>query len=256
MSTSQNLAITSIFICAFLGLNQIATADNSTDLVTVSSASILLNGSFESPKIPQNSNQFGTPASWGWSATPGVIFNGVNGDWPTPRVGQQFVDIGNAPSGSGSLFQSFTITNGGTYKLTWSDAAHVTAPGSLYSVSITDNSSQTIISQNFDAAHGGQWKDRSLLVNLVPGTYTLSFTTESGPAYDTVIDKVALMAAVPVSVGGSVTGISPNRVVCKNLTTGQTVVITDHATSWDCKEAGLLVTPGNIVTQTITGPAK
>lgn len=167
---------------------------------TASNASILLNGSFESPTIPQNSFQVDTPASWSWSAAAGLIFNGTVSDWPTPRDGQQYVDIGNAPSGSGSLFQSFTITNGGTYELTWSDAAHATAPGALYSVSITDNSSQTIASQSLDAAHGGSWQDRSLWVDLVTGTYMLSFTTESGPAYDTVIDNVALTVAAPVSV--------------------------------------------------------
>ena len=44
-------------------------------------------------------------------------------------------------------------------------------------------------------------------------------------------------------------------VVCKNLTTGQRVVIRGVATSWDCEAAGLVVHPGNLIQQTVTGTA-
>jgi hypothetical protein len=56
-------------------------------------------------------------------------------------------------------------------------------------------------------------------------------------------------------VGGSVTGISPQRVVCTNLTTGQQVRIEDGARSWNCEGAGLDVNPGDQIRQTAIGRA-
>jgi hypothetical protein len=51
-----------------------------------------------------------------------------------------------------------------------------------------------------------------------------------------------------VGVGGSVSGISPEKgmVVCRNLTTDEAVHIPlDAATSWNCEDAGLVVSPGD-----------
>lgn len=59
----------------------------------------------------------------------------------------------------------------------------------------------------------------------------------------------------PPSVGGSVTGMSPRRVVCTNLTTGQMVSIRHNAEPWDCENLGLVVHPGDRIQQTVTGPA-
>jgi hypothetical protein len=46
------------------------------------------------------------------------------------------------------------------------------------------------------------------------------------------------------SLSGWVTGLTPETVVCQNVTTGQVVTLNDPATSWDCETAGLAVTPG------------
>jgi hypothetical protein len=62
-------------------------------------------------------------------------------------------------------------------------------------------------------------------------------------------------------VGGSVTGMSPmkGKVTCRNVTRKKTVRITipDGVRSWNCEQAGLVVNPGDKITQTITvtGPA-
>lgn len=62
-------------------------------------------------------------------------------------------------------------------------------------------------------------------------------------------------------VGGSVLGMSPmkGKVTCRNLTTKKTATVkfSDGVRSWDCEQAGLLVAPGDEITQTITvkGPA-
>lgn len=56
-------------------------------------------------------------------------------------------------------------------------------------------------------------------------------------------------------VGGSVTGVNPRRVICRNLTTGQTITIQLNSASWDCETAGLGVNAGDRIQQTVTGRA-
>ncbi len=48
-------------------------------------------------------------------------------------------------------------------------------------------------------------------------------------------------------VGGSVVGMTPASVFCKNLTTGTTASASTSATSWDCEALGLVVAPGDRV---------
>ena len=64
----------------------------------------------------------------------------------------------------------------------------------------------------------------------------------------------------PVPVGGAVTGVSPTKVTCENLTKkGKRMVVevalTPGAKSWDCVQAGLVVSPGDTIKQTVTGIA-
>jgi hypothetical protein len=49
------------------------------------------------------------------------------------------------------------------------------------------------------------------------------------------------------ALGGWVTGFTPQTVVCTNVTTGQQVTLSDHATAWDCEAAGVAVSPGDHV---------
>jgi hypothetical protein len=56
-------------------------------------------------------------------------------------------------------------------------------------------------------------------------------------------------------VGGTVTGVAPRRILCKNVSTGQMVLIQDQAQSWDCQAAGLAIQPGDRVLQTVIGIA-
>ena len=60
---------------------------------------------------------------------------------------------------------------------------------------------------------------------------------------------------IPLPVSGSVIGLRPLRIECRNLTTGQS--ITAHTSgsnpSWDCEELGLEVTQGDEVATSATG---
>ena len=57
------------------------------------------------------------------------------------------------------------------------------------------------------------------------------------------------------AVGGSVTGVSPTVVVCRNLTTKQSIrmKLSDGMTAWNCEQAGLVVNPGDRIQITVQG---
>jgi hypothetical protein len=61
------------------------------------------------------------------------------------------------------------------------------------------------------------------------------------------LSAVASFAPAEAVVGGSITGVTPSRVVCRNITTQQRVVIQNSAAAWDCEAAGLQVSPGDTV---------
>jgi hypothetical protein len=68
------------------------------------------------------------------------------------------------------------------------------------------------------------------------------------------IGAVELMVAVG-NFGAGVTGISPNEVWCRNLTTGREVrVDPGSATAWNCEAAHLAVSPGDDVATRVKGP--
>jgi hypothetical protein len=56
-------------------------------------------------------------------------------------------------------------------------------------------------------------------------------------------------------VGGAVSGVNPQRVVCRNLTTMQTIIIQDGSRSWNCEAAGLAAHSGDSLELTVRGLA-
>jgi hypothetical protein len=60
----------------------------------------------------------------------------------------------------------------------------------------------------------------------------------------------------PSGLSGSVAGMTPSKVVCRNQTTRQRVTIQDGQKTWDCRSAGLNVNTGDVIQQTITGIAE
>lgn len=76
------------------------------------------------------------------------------------------------------------------------------------------------------------------------------------PAYSGIVTpRFVVEWDVPPPVGGSVTDVTPSRVVCINVTRRQIVQIQDGAKSWNCEAAGLVVNPGDKILQTILGRA-
>jgi hypothetical protein len=62
------------------------------------------------------------------------------------------------------------------------------------------------------------------------------------------------VAVAGQALSGWVAGLTPQTVLCKNVTTGHTVTISSQAQAWDCEAAGLAVTPGDQVFQRVQGP--
>jgi len=83
----------------------------------------------------------------------------------------------------------------------------------------------------------GVINDKLYAVGGLPGTSTLA--TNINEAF--------------TPIGGTVSGVRPSRVTCRNLTTGQTVQISPKGNpSWNCN--GLVVNPGDRVGIAVQGP--
>jgi hypothetical protein len=158
--------------------------------------SLVQNGSFESPGLPAGAVLQVAPTGWSWVGTAGFLFGAADGAIKA-QDGQQFVDIGNTPAFS--LQQVLTVGTAGRHVLTWYDNANTFFQVAPYTVTV----SGVVADAPFDANEGidGTWNERSLLLDLAAGSYTLSFTPANIPgplpAQDRFIDNVSL-AVVPV----------------------------------------------------------
>jgi hypothetical protein len=90
-----------------------------------------------------------------------------------------------------------------------------------------------------------------------PGIHSVQFlgTQDEGGV---ALDDLTFNRLTPTGlhdVGGAVTGVNPNRVVCRNLTTLQTIIIQDGSRSWDCQAAWLVVHTGDSIQQIVRGLA-
>ena len=175
-------------------------------LTTSACGQIITNGNFESPSISDGTLQATTPSSWnggGFLMNPnaGGGFVGNLSTWPQAQSGQQYEDIGNIVATA--LSQTFTIASSATYLFTWYDNTALNLPSQFqsapYSISVLDSSQLTVFSNNFNSYHAtGAWESRTVTPALIPGSYTLKFTSLNvfGGA-DTLIDNVAITVPEP-----------------------------------------------------------
>ncbi|MCW5559730.1 MAG: PEP-CTERM sorting domain-containing protein [Verrucomicrobiae bacterium] len=167
-------------------------------------ATLLLNGSFESPVVPTDSVSYTVPTDWSGNSSVALI-NGNYGSpvLPQPEDGDQYLVIGNNGIAA-EAWQSFTAATTDTYTLNWYDSSGyegILGQASPYTVSIRDSVGGIVISQNFDAIALSQqtWVSKSLEFDLVGGDYTVVFSSLVSPGgYASLIDNVTLVgAAVP-----------------------------------------------------------
>jgi len=90
-----------------------------------------------------------------------------------------------------------------------------------------------------------------------PGIHSVQFLgTEDH--HGVALDDLTFNSVTPTTsqnVVGTVTGVNPSQVVCRNLTTMQTLIIQDGSRTWDCSAAGLVVHTGDSIEQTVSGLA-
>ena len=165
------------------------------------SPNLLVNGSFESPTLPVNTRSIMNPAGWSGPASP-IIVNGLVGvGFPQAEDREQYAALGVYNDGSrATLSQAFTITNRGSYVLTWFDnAAHEPLPlppiTANYSVTVFDATGAPITSLNLNAWHDTpDWVSHSMWLNLSDGAYTLTFRPLGTPGVTaSLIDNVTLL---------------------------------------------------------------
>jgi len=175
----MKINLITVVTCAVIGIS--AQAQN-----------LLVNGSFESPVIGQNSLSGTPPTGWVFGNSC-VLFNGSFSSFPLPANGNQYVDFG-INSGF-SVSRTFTVTNSGDYALTWVDNAHNQfGPATPYAVQILSTPGNSSVFSVTLTPSLDVWVSRSNSVTLVAGQYIISFTpTQSGA--DRLLDNVALVAA-------------------------------------------------------------
>jgi hypothetical protein len=65
--------------------------------------------------------------------------------------------------------------------------------------------------------------------------------------------RLLFWAVEPAPLAASVFGLIPQRAVCKNASTGQQVMLSPPAPTWDCEATGLTVDAGHTVTIQVLG---
>jgi hypothetical protein len=114
-------------------------------------------------------------------------------------------------------------------------------PGTLTPLACTDD---TLVN----------WNLRSLQSQVVfqahAGTtyYIMVGSYDSGPG-----GRLLFWAVEPAPLEASVFGIIPQTAVCKNISTGRQVTLSEPAPTWDCEAAGLAVHAGDTVTIQVLG---
>ncbi|MGF1529295.1 MAG: hypothetical protein ACFCBW_21315 [Candidatus Competibacterales bacterium] len=96
------------------------------------------------------------------------------------------------------------------------------------------------------------------LGELTPGLYQIDVVHRYRFGLEALVPTSQLLLVSPEReiLSGFTAGVELQRVICRNMNTGQTVDFAASGDSWDCMAHGLDVQPGEMVLQTLIGPAK
>jgi hypothetical protein len=104
--------------------------------------------------------------------------------------------------------------------------------------------------------------DPVVLNQFLSGSFQSTVENDAQQEYEGSTDTFTLTSlrfcatGVPeeaIQIGASVTGLSPRIKTCKNITTGQVVMISDAQQTWDCVAAGLQAAPKDHVLIRVRG---
>ncbi len=151
--------------------------------------------------------------------------------------------------------------------------------GSLYSSTIPTLNSWNHIVATYDGSTQKIYLNNSLVAediatgSILSSSYPLYIASDESGIYhymngsiddariynrvlrETEIQELSNYGPSTKFVGGFVTGISNGiSIICKNLTTGESVkIILNGDTAWNCDESGFVVNQGDVVVQTVKG---
>jgi hypothetical protein len=102
------------------------------------------------------------------------------------------------------------------------------------------------------------WESIVPVGTLSPGNYEVTVNVREGnsPPSEDSRSAFTVYQVGTSGIGGLTTGMTPKRVICRNLSRHQKKVIRDGAGSWDCKAQGLIINPGEKIKQTVIGVAQ
>jgi len=205
-------------------------------------ANLVVNGSFEDDLA-------------GWSASGAVVVNGE--DFPSDGVKAVVFNYGNVVP-SGLISQSFPTVPGTQYTLEFDYWGWATPNLQRLGVQVAGNA---VLITRVVTAYGslppvdyhtfrGHFVADSTVTTL---TFKDLTPPKSTVASDLVLDRISVSEQDP-HIAGTVDGYRPNdrlKVVCTNLSTGQSVLAT--APAFDCGDAGLAMASGDKVRVIVNG---
>ena len=174
-------------------------------------------------------------------STISVIDNATRTVIDTVTVGSSPFDVAVSPDGA-----AVYVTNSGDHTVSVIETATHTV---IATVPVGDTPVGVEVTTDGSAAYVLNQRDQTAMV----------IATASNSVIETLPDMRGILAfgrfidPELTTLNGTVTGAGLNRVICRNLTTRQTVLIRDGAKVFDCKDAGLNINEGDRVDIIIKG---
>jgi hypothetical protein len=156
------------------------------------------------------------------------------------------------------LLQRLETVAGATYRIEFALAGNPDREPMVKQVLVSAGNDSEVFS--FDATGRSRadmgWQRKSFTFTATGASTELSFSSLTGGASGPAIDNVSLRTEF-VPLGAEGRGLSIQRAVCRNLTTGQEPVVISDPPSLviACEEAGLVVNDGDEVKITLRGVA-
>ena len=171
-------------------------------LAQISSANLLVNGSFEDPQISSyfQTVNAGAPTITGWVVS-GVSVDIVNQNFAPgypARDGNQMIDLSGTP-GPGRIDQSFSTNVGETYVVSFSGSANSGAD----QMDLYLNNSYLYTVTN---AAQGSWKDMTYMFTATSESSSIGFGSGYGGTTGAMVDNVSV-EAVPEPASFAVLGL-------------------------------------------------
>lgn len=181
-----------------------------------------------------------------------VLHNGQHGNLPCRAQMGRCVDL-DGSTGVAAHLVSVPITLApGAYRLTYHLAG--SHRGDPNSVEVRFNGK---LLRTVQMDSGADYKRLSDLIEVdAAASASIEFTHLGGDHLGLLLDAVVLRSLNDSSVvGGVATRTELASVVCRNLSTGQSVAITSlpGQASWNCQAAGLALKPGDLIEEKIVG---